>query len=140
VGIWKAAELEPIRLQQCRHTYVTLMHARPGFSLEEIGDYVGRNSGVHDRPLPAPARGTRGARGGAVRRLLDACHEHQPNPLIPGIKSHWSDMSADKDTALIAGQLAELTRKVDEMAQQLQGLSRGCQQLTGARRHPARAH
>ena len=34
-------------------------------------------------------------------------------------------MAADQDTALIAGQLAELTRKVDEMAQQLKGLREG---------------
>jgi hypothetical protein len=34
-------------------------------------------------------------------------------------------MSADEDRALIAGQLAELTRKVDEMAQQLKGLREG---------------
>jgi tetrahydromethanopterin S-methyltransferase subunit B len=31
-------------------------------------------------------------------------------------------MTADQDTALIAGQLADLTRKVDEMAEQLKGL------------------
>jgi chromosome segregation ATPase len=31
-------------------------------------------------------------------------------------------MSASDDTALIAGQLADLTRKVDEMAEQLKGL------------------
>jgi methyl-accepting chemotaxis protein len=31
-------------------------------------------------------------------------------------------MSASEDTALIAGQLADLTRKVDEMAEQLRGL------------------
>jgi peptidoglycan hydrolase CwlO-like protein len=34
-------------------------------------------------------------------------------------------MAADQDTALIAGQLAELTRKVDDMAQQLKGLREG---------------
>jgi outer membrane murein-binding lipoprotein Lpp len=34
-------------------------------------------------------------------------------------------MSADEDRALIAGQLAELTRKVDEMARQLKGLREG---------------
>jgi hypothetical protein len=31
-------------------------------------------------------------------------------------------MSASEDTALIAGQLADLTRKVDDMAAQLKGL------------------
>lgn len=35
--------LEPIRLHECRHTYVSLMHAA-GRSLEEIGDYVGHTS------------------------------------------------------------------------------------------------
>jgi integrase len=36
-------ELELIGLHECRHTYVTLMHAA-GCSLEEIGDYVGHSS------------------------------------------------------------------------------------------------
>jgi integrase len=36
-------ELEPIGLHECRHTYVSLMHAA-GCSLEEIGDYVGHSS------------------------------------------------------------------------------------------------
>jgi hypothetical protein len=36
-------------------------------------------------------------------------------------------MAGDKDTALIAGQLAELTRKVDDMAQQLKGLREGAE-------------
>lgn len=36
-------ELEPIGLHECRHTYVSLMHAA-GVSLEEIGDYVGHSS------------------------------------------------------------------------------------------------
>ena len=34
-------------------------------------------------------------------------------------------MTADQDTALIAGQLADLTRKVDEMAEQLKGIRQG---------------
>jgi molecular chaperone GrpE (heat shock protein) len=34
-------------------------------------------------------------------------------------------MTGDEDTALIAAQLAELTRKVDAMAQQLDGLRVG---------------
>ena len=34
-------------------------------------------------------------------------------------------MTADEDTALIAGQLAELTQKVNEMAKQLEGLREG---------------
>jgi integrase len=38
-----AIELVPIGLHECRHTYVSLMHAA-GLSLEEIGDYVGHSS------------------------------------------------------------------------------------------------
>ena len=38
-----AVELEPIGLHECRHTFVSLMHAA-GRSLEEIGDYVGHTS------------------------------------------------------------------------------------------------
>ena len=42
-------DLEPIKLHECRHTYVSLMHAA-GCSLEEIGDYVGHSSAyVTDR-------------------------------------------------------------------------------------------
>lgn len=37
------SNLEPIGLHECRHTYVSLMHAA-GCSLEEIGDYVGHSS------------------------------------------------------------------------------------------------
>jgi integrase len=40
---WAVAGLEPIGLHECRHTYVSLMHAA-GCSLEEIGDYVGHSS------------------------------------------------------------------------------------------------
>lgn len=37
------AKLQPIKLHECRHTYVSLMHAA-GLSLERIGDYVGHTS------------------------------------------------------------------------------------------------
>jgi integrase len=40
---WEAAGLEPIGLHECRHTYVSMMHAA-GLSLERIGDYVGHSS------------------------------------------------------------------------------------------------
>ena len=40
---WATAELEPIGLHECRHTYVSTMHAA-GRSLEEIGDFVGHTS------------------------------------------------------------------------------------------------
>lgn len=39
----KAARLEPIGLHECRHSFVSLMHAA-GRSLEEIGDYAGHTS------------------------------------------------------------------------------------------------
>lgn len=39
----KATRLAPIGLHECRHTYVSLMHAA-GRSLEEIGDHVGHSS------------------------------------------------------------------------------------------------
>lgn len=39
----KPVPLLPIGLHECRHTYVSLMHAA-GCSLEEIGDYVGHSS------------------------------------------------------------------------------------------------
>lgn len=39
----KATRLDPIGLHECRHTYVSTMHAA-GRSLEEIGDYVGHSS------------------------------------------------------------------------------------------------
>jgi integrase len=39
----ESAGLEPIGLHECRHTFVSLMHAA-GRSLEEIGDYVGHSS------------------------------------------------------------------------------------------------
>jgi integrase len=39
----ESAELVPIGLHECRHTFVSLMHAA-GRSLEEIGDYVGHSS------------------------------------------------------------------------------------------------
>jgi integrase len=35
--------LDPVGLHECRHTYVSIMHAA-GFALEEIGDYVGHTS------------------------------------------------------------------------------------------------
>ena len=40
---WAAAGLTPIGLHECRHTYVSLMHAA-GLTLERIGDYVGHSS------------------------------------------------------------------------------------------------
>jgi integrase len=39
----RSAQLEPIGLHECRHTYVSLMHAA-GIPLERIGDYVGHSS------------------------------------------------------------------------------------------------
>jgi integrase len=42
-AVWAAAGLQPICLHECRHTYVSLMHAA-GLTLERIGDYVGHSS------------------------------------------------------------------------------------------------
>jgi integrase len=39
----RSADLDPIKLHECRHTYVSLMH-EAGLSLERIGDYVGHSS------------------------------------------------------------------------------------------------
>jgi integrase len=39
----ESLDLEPIGLHECRHTFVSLMHAA-GCSLEEIGDFVGHSS------------------------------------------------------------------------------------------------
>ncbi len=39
----KQPELVPIALHECRHTFVSLMHAA-GRTLEEIGDYAGHSS------------------------------------------------------------------------------------------------
>jgi integrase len=39
----RSAEIEPIGLHECRHTFVSLMHAA-GVPLERIGDYVGHSS------------------------------------------------------------------------------------------------
>ena len=40
---WRKAGLEPIDPHECRHTYVSLMHAA-GVPLERIGDYVGHTA------------------------------------------------------------------------------------------------
>jgi integrase len=40
---WAAAGLQRLTLHECRHSYVSLMHAA-GCSLEEIGDFVGHSS------------------------------------------------------------------------------------------------
>jgi integrase len=39
----ESADLEPIGLHECRHTYVSLMHAA-GVPLERMGDYVGHST------------------------------------------------------------------------------------------------
>lgn len=41
--VWRKAGLEPIDPHECRHSYVSLMHAA-GIPLERIGDYVGHTS------------------------------------------------------------------------------------------------
>ncbi len=43
LAAWTKAGMTPIGLHECRHTYVSLMHAA-GLTLERIGDYVGHAS------------------------------------------------------------------------------------------------
>lgn len=81
LGAWATVQLAPIGLHECRHTYVSLMHAA-GRSLEEIGDYVGHSGaymteryrhlieGVHTEAaaaLDAYLSNTTGAQTGAHR-------------------------------------------------------------------------
>jgi integrase len=61
------SELEPIGPHECRHGYVSLMHAA-GCSLEEIDDFVGHSS-TYMGTATAPARRPAGGRREAARRL-----------------------------------------------------------------------
>ena len=46
---WAAAGLEPIRLHECRHSFVSLWHDA-GVSLDRIADYAGHSStGITNR-------------------------------------------------------------------------------------------
>ena len=46
---WETAGLEPIRLHECRHSFVSLWHDA-GVSLDRIGDYAGQSSsGITNR-------------------------------------------------------------------------------------------
>jgi integrase len=46
---WEAAGLEPIRLHECRHSFVTLW-TDAGVALERAGDYAGHSStGITNR-------------------------------------------------------------------------------------------
>jgi integrase len=66
-----AVELEPIGLHECRHTYVSLMHAA-GRSLEEIGDYVGHSSAYMTDHYRHLLEGQRTAAADALDALLAA--------------------------------------------------------------------
>jgi integrase len=66
-----AIELEPIGLQECRHTYVSLMVAA-GRSLEEIGDYVGHSSAYMTDRYRHLLDGARQEAAAALDALLEA--------------------------------------------------------------------
>jgi integrase len=82
LGMWAAAavgaflrgqssSLEPIGLHECRHTYVSLMHAA-GRSLEEIGDYVGHSSSYMTDRYRHLLAGARADAAAALDALLEA--------------------------------------------------------------------
>jgi integrase len=62
-------EIDLIGLHECRHTYVSLMHAA-GRSLEEIGDYVGHSSSYMTDRYRHLTPSMRSSRAGLVRRLV----------------------------------------------------------------------
>ncbi len=61
--------LVPISLHECRHTFVSLMHAA-GRSLEEIGDYVGHSSAYMTDRYRHLFDGQRDEAADALDRLL----------------------------------------------------------------------
>lgn len=81
LGAWAAAavgaflqgggerEFVPLGLHECRHTFVSLMHAA-GRSLEEIGDYVGHSSAYMTDRYRHLLEGTRGEAAAALEALL----------------------------------------------------------------------
>jgi integrase len=66
-------ELEPIGLHECRHTYVTLMHAA-GDSLETIGDYVGHSSAYMTDRYRHLIKGQRAESAKRLDALLEAAN------------------------------------------------------------------
>jgi integrase len=82
LGAWAAAavgaflrgrpsSLEPIGLHECRHTFVSFMHAA-GRSLEEIGDYVGHSSAYMTDRYRHLLDGARSEAAAALDALLSA--------------------------------------------------------------------
>lgn len=67
----RGVELEPIGLHECRHTFVSLMHAA-GRSLEEIGDYVGHSSAYMTDRYRHLLDGARSEAAAALDALLAA--------------------------------------------------------------------
>jgi integrase len=65
------AELEPIGLHECRHTFVSLMVAA-GRSLEETGDYVGHSSSYMTDQYRHLLDGARSEAAAALDALLEA--------------------------------------------------------------------
>lgn len=66
-------ELVPIGLHECRHTFVSLMHAA-GRSLEEIGDYVGHSSAYMTDQYRHLLEGARTDAAAALDALLAGAH------------------------------------------------------------------
>lgn len=66
-----AVEIAPIGLHECRHTFVSLMHAA-GRSLEEIGDYVGHSSAYMTDRYRHLLDGARADAAAALDELLAA--------------------------------------------------------------------
>lgn len=67
----RSGSLEPIGLHECRHTFVSLMHAA-GRSLEEIGDYVGHSSAYMTDQYRHLLDGARTEAAAALDALLEA--------------------------------------------------------------------
>ena len=69
----ESADLVPIGLHECRHTFVSLMHAA-GRSLEEIGDYVGHSSAYMTEQYRHLLDGARSDAALALDSLLSGAH------------------------------------------------------------------
>jgi integrase len=87
-------ELEPIGLHECRHTYVTLMHAA-GDSLETIGDYVGHSSAHMTDRFRHLIKGPTSRIGQAPGRAPRSCQSGLTGPRTgpQGTKAAWLSQS-----------------------------------------------
>ena len=86
--------LVPITLHECRHSFVSIMHDA-GFSLEQIGDYVGHSSTyMTDR----------------YRHLLDG-HEQEATKRLDAYLEKHSGARSGAHLAAVAGQAASLSQR-----------------------------